>query len=899
MADRTTKVTLLAEVNGYIANMEKAAKSTKKMAGDSAEAMAKQKEAFELVGRASLTAGTLALAGAALAAKAAVDWETAWTGVTKTVDGTPEQLDAIQEGLRGMARELPIAHKELAAVAEAAGQLGVEQGSILEFTRTMVDLGQTTNLSAEEAATAIAQMMNVMQSAPEDVDRLGAALVQLGNNGASTERDIIMMASRISGAGKTVGLTEAEVLGLANALSSVGIEVEAGGSAISKIMIDIAKSVSAGGKDLDEFAKVAGVSSEDFARSFKGAPADAIATFVEGLGRIDKEGGDVFATLETLGQTDIRTTRALLNMANSGDVLRNSLELGNEAWDENTALVEEANKRYDTTASKIQVATNGIVDAAIAMGQVFLPAINAASDGISDLTEDLSTMNPVVSGTVGVVTVLGGVAALSGGAFLLAVPKIAAYRAALVTLGPVAQRTSRALGVVGKAAGVLLAIAFVHEMRSWTDGMTGATKSADDLQESLGNVHDTAKTVDDVLAAGGTMFGWSANASGNLDALSSDFGQFTADIQNSWAGTAFEFATLGAGDTSLGAAKKNIEELDTAMANLVAGGKTKEASAAWEELIAQTDGSEESIDKLKKLFPQYEAALDGATDGTVDNTEAIAELEGAAEGAGDQISDLADMIRNFGATSLSARDAERAFEAAIDDATDAVIENGKTLDITTEAGRNNEAALDGIARAALESAASILEQTGSQEDATKAITDGRAALVEQLAKFGITGDAADKYIDRLGLIPGNISTAVEINTDPADAAMAKFLNRWTGSSINLTATGSDKLGSGVLGYASGGTVRGPGTSKSDSVPAMLSVGEEVTPEPQASKYRPVLKAIQADTYTSAMFAPAPPAATVAQGGPTSVTITAPAIETQDPLVYGTIIGREFARRLAG
>jgi len=899
MADRTTKVTLLAEVNGYIANMEKAAKSTKKMAGDSAEAMAKQKEAYELVGRASLTAGTLALAGAALAAKAAIDWETAWTGVTKTVDGTPEQLDAINEGLRGMARELPIAHKELAAVAEAAGQLGVEQGSILEFTRTMVDLGQTTNLSAEEAATSIAKMMNVMQTAPGDVDRLGAALVQLGNNGASTERDIIMMASRIAGAGKTVGLTEAEVLGLANALSSVGVEVEAGGSAISKIMIDIAKSVSAGGKDLDEFAKVAGTSSSDFARSFKGAPADAIASFVEGLGRIDSEGGDVFATLETLGQTDIRTTRALLNMANSGDVLRKSLEQGNAAWDENTALVDEANKRYDTTASKIQVATNGIVDAAVSMGQVFLPAINAASEGVSDLTENVSTMNPVLLGSVGVVTVLAGVAALSGGAFLLAVPKIAAYRAALVTLGPVAQRTAKVLGVLGKAAGVLIALSFLHEMKGWADGLTGATDSAKELEDSLGNVRDTSKTVSDALGGGGFAFGIGADARKNLDLLSNDLGSFLADVQNSWIGTGVEIATFGFANQSLGAAKKNVEELDMAMANLVAGGKTKEAAAAWEELVAQTDGSEAAIDRLKRLFPEYAAALEGATSSTVDNTDAIAELEGAAEGAGDQISDLADMIRNFGATSLSARDAERQFQSAIDDATDAVIENGKTLDITTEAGRNNEAALDGIARAALESAASILEQTGSQEDATQAINDGRAALVEQLAKFGITGDAANTYIDKLGLIPENIATAVTINTDPADAAMAKFMARWSGASIELNATGSGKLGSGILGYASGGTVRGPGTSKSDSVPAMLSVGEEVTPEPQASKYRPVLKAIQADSYTSAMFAPAPPAATIAQGGPTSVTITVPAIETQDPLVYGTIIGREFARRLAG
>ena len=117
---------------------------------------------------------------------------------------------------------------DIAAVAEAAGQLGVKTDNVLDFTETMVRLGDSTNLSADEAATAIAQLYNVMGSDINTVDQFGAALVALGNNAATTEADILNMSTRIASSGSQVGLTEQQVLALATTLSSVGLEAEGG-----------------------------------------------------------------------------------------------------------------------------------------------------------------------------------------------------------------------------------------------------------------------------------------------------------------------------------------------------------------------------------------------------------------------------------------------------------------------------------------------------------------------------------------------------------------------------------------------------------------------------------------------------------------------------------------------
>lgn len=238
MATRSVIVRLEAQVAGYVAGLGRAATATDNLAKQAAQArnsVRDNSQAMETAGTAYTLFGAAVVGGLAAATKAAIDWESAWAGVTKTVSGTPEQMDALEGSLRGLAKTLPATHDEIAGVAEAAGALGVAREDVVGFTKTMIDLGETTNLTSDEAATSIAQIANVTglmaREGAEGVAKFGSALVALGNDGASTEAEILSMAQRIAGAGVQVGLSEGEILGLASALSSVGIEAEAGGSA--------------------------------------------------------------------------------------------------------------------------------------------------------------------------------------------------------------------------------------------------------------------------------------------------------------------------------------------------------------------------------------------------------------------------------------------------------------------------------------------------------------------------------------------------------------------------------------------------------------------------------------------------------------------------------------------
>ena len=326
--------------------------------------------------------------------KAAEDFETAFTGVTKTVDATAQDILELRQGIIDMAKEVPSSTTEISAVAEAAGQLGIQVPNILDFTRTMIDLGNSTNLSAEEGATALARFANVTEMSQNDFDRLGSTIVDLGNKYATTEREIVEMGSRLVGAGHQVGMTEPQILGIAAALSSVGIEAEAGGTAFSTLMSRMQLAVVQGGEGLKQFADVAGMSASEFKTAFEQDAAGAIVAFIQGLSDCDERGQSAIQVLTDMELSDVRLRDAILRASGASEMFTSAVETGTAAWEENTALTDEANRFYDTTANKIQVAKNQITDAARVMGENMLPVVADLAGEISDLTEKFSNLPP-------------------------------------------------------------------------------------------------------------------------------------------------------------------------------------------------------------------------------------------------------------------------------------------------------------------------------------------------------------------------------------------------------------------------------------------------------------------------------------------------------------------------
>lgn len=373
-----------------------------KTAADRLEQTAKQwknlGEGVDTLTKPFQVAGAAMAAGAVASAKFAIDFENNFADVRKTVDGTDEQLNKIKQDIIDMTTvginghsAIPQTTAELTELAAAGGQLGIQTENISSFTETMAMMGSATNLAGEEGAKTLARFMNVANVSQGEVQNLGSSIVDLGNHFATTEAEIAAMAQRMGATGTAVGISAQDVLAYSTALSSLGVEAEAGGSSISRIWMDIQTQVSTGGELLGEFAKVSGKTTKEFAEGWKNDASGTFKDFVDGLSKSK----DLVGTLKNLGFDNIRDLQALQKLAGPQGIqlLNDALQRSNNAWSENTALVNEFENKAGTTASQIQVMKNNLVEAGRSLGETFLPTINNGVTDIKNFAQGIANMS--------------------------------------------------------------------------------------------------------------------------------------------------------------------------------------------------------------------------------------------------------------------------------------------------------------------------------------------------------------------------------------------------------------------------------------------------------------------------------------------------------------------------
>lgn len=330
------------------------------------------------------------------------DYESAFAGVKKTVELTEDDMsrlgvtwDDLSDIIVKMAQRTASSSEEIAGVMEIAGQLGVPLGQggrdIEKFTETMVMLGDSTNLSAAEAADALARFENITGGSVSNIDRLGSAVVSLGNNFATNEDEIVMMSTRLASAGTIAGLSETEILALATAMTSVGIKAEAGGTAMSQTLSKVTEIIaqatdttSAGSAEASEklnlLAKTAGMTSDEFVNTWRDEPIEAISAFIGGLGKMSDNAEETVLTLDELGFTGIRQSNMLRSLALSSENMASALDVSNKAYEENTALSDEANKRYETMDSKINQLNERWKEMKRDLAEILIPILEQLMD---------------------------------------------------------------------------------------------------------------------------------------------------------------------------------------------------------------------------------------------------------------------------------------------------------------------------------------------------------------------------------------------------------------------------------------------------------------------------------------------------------------------------------------
>lgn len=794
MVDRRVRVILEANAGPLAAGF----RAAKREVDGFSNSVRTNRAAWDDLSSKAIIGGAAIAGGLGLAAKAAIDWESAWAGVTKTVDGSAAQMAELEGGLRGLAKELPATHEEIAGVAEAAGQLGVARGDILDFTETAIALGESTNLSAEEAATSLAQFSNIMGTVAREgsvgYEKLGSTLVALGNDGASTEKQIMDMALRLAGAGQQIGATEADILAMANALSSVGIEAQLGGGAMSRAMLQMNSAVIGGGEELEKFAQVAGMSAADFAAKWRSDPIAATNEFIGGLGRIGASGGDAAGALEGVGLAGTQNAQVLLRAAGASDLMTDSLKLGASAWKDNAALQEEAQKRYATTESRMKIARNTFKDAAIDLGSVLGPALASVAEKAAGLANAFVQLPGPVKSAITAVAGISSAVLLIGGATIKAIGWMQDFKGSLDAIGLMTPRVERNMNRAGKAAVGFgkaltgLAIAGVGMAALQGDleriGSQQLVADLNDSGDAIGSIDDAIKKANagtsDVTSLGKALQvafdpNWIDKTGGALDGMFSVFGRQK--------------------DGEIAQATSRLKELDETLAGLVSSGDTAGAKQMFDGIADAARKQGISVEELRKKFPQYAEALAGAENASGGAAGGMDNVASSAEEAEQATEELTDAITGLGDALLGQRGSARDYQQTLSELKSTIAENGATLDISTQAGRDNEAALDALAESTQDYAAAVFESTGSVEKAEGVLSRGRTQWEKYALAAGMPKDEVKALADELFTLPADVKASV--NVEGATQGKARVLDLGTsikgldGKTVKIDEDGAD------------------------------------------------------------------------------------------------------------
>jgi len=817
--DRVVKVTLTAQMQNYLAGMEKARKVTAEAASE-ADKLAKTKQAFDQLGRASLLAGGLLATGLGVAVKRFADFDAAMSNVAATGEDARENMDALREAAIQAGADTVFSAEESANAIENLAKAGLSASDIL--------------------GGALAGSLDLAAAGGIDVAKAGeiaaTTLQQFGLSGADAVHVADLLAA---GAGKAMG----DVDDMAQALNQAGLVANQFGISVEETTGSLAAFANQGLLGSD-----AGTSLRTMLLRLAN-PTGEVKDLMAELGIEAYDAGGQFVGLQGLageledalaGMTD-EQRQATLAMIFGQDAIRAATILYDEGADGIASWIEKVDQSGYAAESAARMVDNlkgdieglqGSVDAAmISVGSAADGPLRMFVQTLDGLVDRFNGMPEAAKQALFWVGSFGAVGATALGSYLLLVPKVAEFNAALTHLSPAAARAARGVGMLARqgalvaavAGGVTLATEAVvqgaRDLRGTDDAIAAALTTPQTLTATLEELGLTADATKESVTKALDAIG-SGNILGGVGmdilTLRDGLADLDADI------TSLPIDAMAAKfrqwSTELGLTEEQAATLLNEMPNL---------KDAVRDHLTVTGESADAQDLLNFL-------LEEQVDVVQENESALRAMAGQAEATGDEVEGLADQIRNFGQATLDTRAAERQFEQAIDDLTESVKENGTVLDLNEQKGRDNQAAIDDLAESVLDYAAAIYEQTGSQEEATRVLEIGRQKLIDMLGQFGITGDAAEAYADDLGLIPENVRTYVDLNTTDATNRLNELIRMYDGRQIRLQLTANQvQLGDRVFGglrdgRASGGAIYGPGSGTSDSAGLFpLSNGEHV------------------------------------------------------------------------
>lgn len=735
------------------------------------------------------------------AAAAAIKFEASFAAVRRTVGGTEESLNALSAGLVKMSQNMPVAFTDLTEIAALAGQLGISGvGGVTAFTETVAKLTATTNLSSEAAGTALGRFASFFaenKGGNKDLEvntttfgNLASSILKVGVNSVATETSIVNVGTQISSMGSYAGLTADQVVGLAGALSSVGVPPELSRGVVTRLFSEMGEAVAMGGSTLNEYARISGLSAEQFQKSW--GSEDFANTFIRFMQGIRSEGSEAITTLHGLGITSVRDVPVLMRLAGAanaageaGGLLAQTMADARSGWTDNTELALQYNAVASTTGARLQVLGQNFEALFASMGNAtngpLKELINLIIDIVKGLTDVISTpagqfFSAMAIGT----TVLTGAVLLLTAGLARGVAMVVGFKQALDQAGAsalTAGAATRIFNVALIASGIGAAIAVLGAISATIVGLgTSAANATGPISDTAGLLSAMKKDTEDGGRAFGTFSANVAQTGNESEKLKGKATRLSAVLEGT--GHAGQFAGKGLGEAAENADEASLtfgraaQEFvkgqlaidsafqETASDNSFADYFTRIGASTDKAIQIAADKGKEGVRQyflgLEREYAERNAnfkILDGELQ-TLDGSKIIGGVNGM-DGASGSVNKYIDAVGGVDTAAQRAANSQRILE-------------GATVDFSNAA---NFATLDSEA---------LGEAVG--DDLVKDVAKGVAAFTNQGDLIGRTQDMLKQKATETA---DNYKKAQEHNNRTIDEGRASWESYYDGVSFAL------------------------------------------------------------------------------------------------------------------
>jgi TP901 family phage tail tape measure protein len=285
--------------------------------------------------------------------------------IRKTTGLAADQIDRLNKNISRI--DTRTSTTELRNIAIVAGQLGIAQdkikagkfneareeleGFVKSIDTAVVALGDEFQGGAEEVATKLGKLRMVFtdirsDKVDQDLLRIGNALNVLASEGAATGPVVADFSNRIGGVGIPLGLTTAQVLGLSATLQELNVNVERGGTAVSKIFQKMSQ-------DTEAFAKIAGKPLKEFTATVNSDIYGAFLQVLEGAQKSQGAATEFAKILDSLGVDGAGASEVFAKLGSNIDLLSEKVETAGSAIRKTDSITAEFNIKNATLGATV------------------------------------------------------------------------------------------------------------------------------------------------------------------------------------------------------------------------------------------------------------------------------------------------------------------------------------------------------------------------------------------------------------------------------------------------------------------------------------------------------------------------------------------------------------------